>query len=162
MSIIFSSQVLQPSFAPTLAMAQDRRVVVVDTVVRRRCSDVVEEMARIARGEKKRMTAQMEEAAEFARREKERMTAQAPPTPLYPGRFREGRRRSTRLRQPINPAPPETFRVAAMTTSWETDEREQYLLRAAEEAARRPRTPTPPRRPDDHFDLARWSVRRWK
>ena len=161
MSIIFSSQVLQPpTFAPTLTMAENRRVVVVDTVVRRRCSDVVEEMARIAKGERKRMTAQMEEAAEFAKQEKERMTAQAPPTPLYPGRFREGRRRSTR--QPINPAPPETFQVAAMTTSWESDEREQYLLRAAEEAARRPRTPTPPRRPDDHYDLARWSVQRWK
>ena len=162
MFIAFSSQV-EPRARPTVvpAMSAQRKTAAVDAVVQRHNKEVVEEMARIAIGDRARMFAQAEEAAKAADNEKARMTAQAPPTPLYPGRYRDGQHRR-RLRQPINPAPPETLRVAAMTTSWESDEREQYLLRAAEEAARRPRTPTPPRRPDDHFDLARWSVQRWK
>ena len=74
--------VLQHSFVPTLAMAQEQKKIVVGTVVRRRNDEVVEEMAGIARGERARMTAQVEEVAEVARWEKARMTAQAPPTPL--------------------------------------------------------------------------------
>ena len=118
--------------------------VAVGGVVRRPSSEVVREMAALAEVEKARMT------------------APAPPTVQFPGRFSYSQRRPRKLHRPINPAPPETFQVAAMRSSWDSDERERYLLEAAEEAARRPRTPTPPRQPDDHFDLARWSIQRWK
>ena len=125
-------------------MSQKEKVVV-GSVARRPSSEVVEEMAAIAVEERRRMT------------------APAPPTPEYPGRFEYSRRRPRPLHRPINPAPPEqAFRIAAVKTTWNRDERERYLLEAAEMRARRPWTPTPPRQPDDHFDLARWSVRRWK
>ena len=129
--------------SPIVANMSEEEVEV-GSVVRRLSSEVVEEMAALAVVEKARMT------------------APAPPALQFPGRFAYSQRRPRKLHRPINPAPPETFRVAAMTASWDDDERERFLLKAAEEAARRPRTPTPPRRPDDHFDLARWSVRRWK
>ena len=123
-----------------------KEVVCVGSVVRRPCAEIVEEMAALAV------------------REKQRMTAPTPPTPQFPGRFQYSRRRARPLRRPINPVPPASpervFRVAAVTTR-DHDEREKYLLEEAEELARRPRTPTPPRRADDHYDLARWSRQRW-
>ena len=119
--------------------------VVVGSVVRRPNAEVVREMAEIAVGERRRMT------------------TPAPPAPVFPGRFQYSDRRPRPLRRPINPVPPElAFRVATVKVSWEEDKRERYLLEAAEEAARRPRTPTPPRQPDDVYDLARWSIQRWK
>ena len=140
---------------------QQKSRVVVGTVVRRRSEEVVEEMAGIAMNDRARMSAQVEEAAEIARREKARMTAQAPPTPLYSGRFRDGQRRC-RLRQPINPVPPpppEEARVAAVIRR-ELEEGEARILERARQWADRPRTPTPPREEDDHYDLARWAFRR--
>ena len=134
---------------------------VVGTVVRRRNDEVVVEMAEIAKYDRARMSAQAEEAAEFARRERARMTAQAPPTPLYPGRFRENQRRC-RLRQPINPVPPpspEEAQIAAIRRR-EIEEEEAHLLERVGRWANRPRTPTPPRKDDDHYDLARWAFRR--
>ena len=115
----------------------------VGSVARRPSSEVVREMAALAEVEKARMT------------------APAPPTPQFPGRFVYSQRRPRPLHRPINPAPP-VFRVAAFRDARDHDEREKFLLEAAEKMARRPRTPTPPRHPDDHYDLARWSVRRWK
>ena len=131
---------------------------IVGTVVRRPSEEVVSEMARIAVNDRARMSAQAEEAAEFAKRERARMSAQAPETPLYPGRFREERRH----RQPLNPLPPRTpeeARVAAIRRR-EVEEEEANLLERIGRWANRPRAPTPPRRDDDHYDLARWAVRR--
>ena len=119
---------------------------VVGSVVRRRNEDVVEEMAAIARVERARMT------------------APAPPSPVYAGGFTYSQRRPRPHRKPINPIPPpspEEVRVAAVRQR-EFEAGEAYLLEEARQLAGRPRTPTPPRKPDDHFDLARWSIRRWK
>ena len=121
-------------------MSEER--IVVGSVARRPSSEVVREMAALAEVEKARMT------------------APAPPTPQFPGRFEYSQRRPRPLHRPIHPAPP-VFRVAAFRTR-DHEEQEKHLLEAAEELARRPRTPTPPRQPDDYYDLARWSVRRWK
>ena len=143
----------------SIMSAQRTPKVTVGTVVRRRSEEVVTEMARIARYEKARMVAQAEEADELAREEKARMTAQAPPTPLYPGRYRESQR-PRRLRHQINPAPPqpEVVRVAAIRAA---AEEEALLIEATDRLVRRPRAPTPPRRSDDHYDLAKWSRQRW-
>ena len=125
--------------------ARREKVVVMGSVARRRSEDVLREMAEIA---------------EF---EKARMTAQAPPTPAYPGRFAYSQRRPHPHRAPINPVPPpspEQLRVAAVRQR-ENAAGEAHLLEEAERLARRPRTPTPPRRSDDHYDLAKWSRRRW-
>ena len=120
-------------------------VVGVGSVRRRQSADVVKEMAEIAKGDIARMV------------------ADAAPTPTpTPGPGRYSQRRPIKYRRPINPAPPEPLQVAAVKTSWENDARERYLLEEAEKAARRPRTPTPPRQPDDYYDLARWSVVRWR
>ena len=119
---------------------------VVGSVARRPTSEVVEEMAALA-------------AVERAR-----MTAPQPPTPEFPGRFEYSQRRPRPLRRGINPAP-QVFRVASIRDARDSrdhEERERYLLEEAERIARRPRTPTPPRRDDNFYDLARWSVRRWR
>ena len=119
---------------------------VVGSVVRRQSEDVVEEMAVIARVERARMT------------------APAPPTPTYAGGFTYSQRRPRPHRKPINPVPPpspEEVRVAAVRQR-EFEAGEAHLLEEARQLAGRPRTPTPPRKVDDHFDLARWSIRRWK
>ena len=80
------------------------------------------------------------------------------PAPQIPGRFRYSKRPPLPHRRPhpVPPASPNSreFRVAAISTS-DRDEREKYLLEEAEELARRPRSPTPPRRADDHYDLAK-------
>ena len=131
--------------SPSKKPMSNKEEVVVGSVARRPNAEVVQEMAAIAVGERRRMT------------------APAPPAPIYPGRFVYSDRRPRSLHRQLNPAPPEpAFRVATVRVSWEQDEREKYLLEAAEEAARRPRTPTPPRQPDDVYDLARWSIQRWK
>ena len=129
-----------------MSAREEKEVVVVGSVARRRSEDVVREMA------------------EIARFERARITAQASPTPPYPGRFRYSERRPTRHHKPINPAPPpgpEQARVAAVRMN-EDAAREAYLLEEAGRLARRPRTPTPPRAEDDVFDLARWSRQRWR
>ena len=122
-----------------------KEVVVMGCVARRQSVDVVREMA------------------EIARHEKARMTAPVPPTPEFPGRFTYSQRRPLPHRKPINPVPPaspEQVRIAAVRQR-EHVAREAYLLEEAEQLARRPRTPTPPRRADDHYDLAKWSRHRW-
>ena len=119
---------------------------VVGSVVRRRARDVVEEMAKIAEVDRARMT------------------APAPPAPVFAGGFRYSQRRPRPHRKPINPVPPpstEELRVAAVRQR-EFEAREAHLLEEARRIVSRPRTPTPPRKEDDHYDLARWSVRRWK
>ena len=135
-----------PIAIPHAMSAREGEKVVVGSVVRRPSEEVVAEMA------------------EIARFERARITAQASPTPPYPGRFRYSERRPTRHHKPINPAPPpgpEQVRVAAVRTH-EDAAREAYLLEEAGRIVSRPRTPKPPRKEDDHYDLARWSVRRWR
>ena len=117
---------------------------VVGSVVRRRNEDVVEEMAAIARYERARIT------------------APAPPPPVYAGGFRYSQHRPRPHRKPINPVPPpspEEARVAAIRQR-EFAAGEAHLLEEAGQIANRPRTPTPPRSVDDHYDLAKWSFRR--
>ena len=118
-----------------------------EQVVRRPAAEVVTEMS------------------ELARQDRARMTAPTPPAPRPPGRFWICRRPP--LPPPINPRPPASperqrgVRVAAVSAQ-EADEREGWLLKLAEEEAGRPRTPSPPRRDDDHYDLARWNRNRWR
>ena len=125
--------------------AREERNTVVGTVVRRPTEEVVEEMAAIARHDRARMVAQ----------------ASPTPTPTpCPGSY--SRRRPVRHRKPINPVPPplpEEARVAAMRRR-EFEAGEAHLLEEAGRLVDRPRTPTPPRKPDDHYDLARWAFRR--
>ena len=104
------------------------------------------------------------EMAEIAKGDRERMVAQAAPTPTptpSPGQYSQRRPKKLRkLRTPINPAPPpELVRVAAVRAV-EDVERERRILEEADRLIRRARTPTPPRRSDDHYDLARWSRQR--
>ena len=102
-----------------------------ERVVRRPAAEVVEEMA------------------ELARRDKARMWTPIPPAPRPPGRFWICQRPP--LPPPINPIPPPSperqqgVRVAAVSAHAH-DEREAWLLKVAEEHARRPRTPSPRRR----------------
>ena len=127
--------------------AQGRKKVVVGAVARRREDEVVAEMAEIAKGEKARMAAQ---------------AAQALPKPLHLERIEWSRLRPVRWRRPINPIPPPSPEevVAAAVKRRELEEGEAYLLEEADRLASRPRSPTPPRAKDDHYDLARWSFRR--
>ena len=105
------------------------------------------------------------EIAALARQDRQKMTTPVPPTPRPPGKFWITRRPP--LPPPINPYVPtsperrQSVRVAAVWTHAH-QEREAWLLKEAEELARRPRTPSPPRRDDDHYDLARWNRQRWR
>ena len=130
-------------------MSTNGKKIVLGSVVRRSSEEVICEMAEIAKGDR------------------ERMVAQAAPTPTptpSPGRYSQRRPIKLRkLRTPINPAPPpepELVRVAAIRAV-ENAERENRILEEADRLIRRARTPTPPRRSDDHYDLARWSRQRW-
>ena len=124
-------------------------MVVVGSVVRRPSAEVVAEMAALAR------------------QDKARMTAPIPPTPRPPGKFWISRRPPLPPRPPINPVAPtspehlRSVRVAAVSAR-DHQEREAYLLEEADKLARRPRTPSPPRHEEDHYDLTRWSRQRWK
>ena len=126
-----------------------KEVVRVGSVVRRPSAEVVEEMAALAR------------------QDKAQMATPIPPMPRPPGRFWISQGPPLPRRPPINPVAPASpertreIRVAAISGCGH-DERETFLLEEAEWLARRPRTPTPPRRADDHYDLARWSRQRWK
>ena len=127
-----------------MSAREDAKRVVVGTVVRRRSEDVVREMA------------------EIAVHERARMTARAPPAPPYPGRFEWSRLRPIRHVKPINPIPPPSPEEAAIAAvkRREFEAEEARILEKARRSADRPRTPTPPRKSDDHYDLARWAFRR--
>ena len=117
------------------------------TVVTRRPEEVVAEMAEIARSDRARMVA----------------LASPAPTPIITlGRYSQRRPVRHRARRPINPVPPpspEEARVAAIRRV-EMEAAEAYLIEEGRRLVDRPRTPTPPRKADDPFDLARWSFRR--
>ena len=83
--------------------------------------------------------------------------SQGPPLPAPPPR-----------RAPINPAPSDSERhvQAAAISARAREANERYLRPLLEEAASTaaaPREKSPPRKDDDHYDLARWSRRysRW-
>ena len=140
---LFSSKLKCVTHLRRIDMSANAQKVVVGSVVRRPCEEVVKEMAGIAEGERARIV------------------AHAAPTPtLTPSPGCYSQRHPIKHRRPVNPAPPEPRQVAAVRTSWADDKRERWLLERADERARRPRTPTPPRRKDDHYDLARWSMTR--
>ena len=132
-------------FFANMSTREDK--VVVGTVVRRPAKEVVEEMAAIAAQDRARMVAQASPA----------------PTPTISlGRFSQRRPLRHRVRKPINPVPPpspEEARVAAIRRV-EMEAAEAYLLEEGSRLMNRPRTPTPPRKADDPYDLARWSFRR--
>ena len=136
-----------PSSLSAMSAREDAGRFVVGTVVRRRSEEVVEEMAELAKGDKARRV------------------AQASPTPtvvIRPGRYSARPPIRHRARRPINPAPPpspEEARVAAIRRV-EMEAAEAYLLEEGRRLIDRPRTPTPPRKADDPYDLARWSFRR--
>ena len=132
---------------PPAMSAQGSKKTVIGAVVRRREDDVVAEMAVIAVEERKRMAAQ---------------AAQVLPKPFRLARVEWSRLRPVRMRKPINPIPPPSPEevVAAAVKRRELMEGEAYILEEAERRASRPRTPTPPRAADDHYDLAKWAFRR--
>ena len=120
--------------------------VVVGTVVRRRCEEVVAEMAEIAKYDKARMVA----------------VATPTPTPT-PGLGQYSRDRPIKHRRPINPVPPpspEQLQVAAVKRR-EHAEEERRFLDNEERIFGRPRAPTPPRAGEDPYGFAKWAARRY-
>ena len=128
---------------------EEERRGVMGGVVRRPAAEVVEEMAVLAREDRRRITAPI------------------PPAPRPPGGFWIARRPPLPpLPPPINPYTPpspdraEVARVAAIRARAH-EEAEALLLAEADAAAAVPREPSPPRAEDDFFDLARWNRWRW-
>ena len=107
------------------------------------------------------------EMSALAREDRAKMSTPFPPAPLPPGRFFIVRRPPLpRLPPVINPyVPPSPERAqrveAAAIRARALEEAEAFLLAEADRDAARPRCPSPPRDPEDHFDLAKWNRRRW-
>ena len=102
----------------------------------------------------------------LARQDRARITTPIPPAPRPPGRFYIVRRpplpRPPQINPYVPPSPERVQRVRAAAISARAQrEVEAYLMEEANAAAARPRTPSPPRDADDHFDLAKWNRRRW-
>ena len=144
----------------TPAMSTPRRdanvKVVVGSVVRRPTAEVLEEMAALAR------------------QDRAKLGTPIPPAPRpQTGRFSIVRRPPLPRLPPINPFVPVSperpldVRVAAARAQARREEekaeseREEWLRAWAYENAARPRTPSPPRDAEDHYDLARWNRQRW-
>ena len=121
-----------------------------DIVVRRPAAEVVAEMAALAR------------------EDKAKMSTPVPPAPRPMGRFSIIRRpplpRQPPVLNPYVPPPPESYQrvVAAAVRASALEEVEKFYLAEADREAARPRSPSPPRDPEDHYDLAKWSRRRWR
>ena len=128
--------------------------VVVGSVIRRPAAEVLEEMADLARQDRKKISTPI------------------PPAPRpQTGRFSIVRRPPLPRHQPINPYTPPSperdedrlLRVEAAAMSARAhEEGERYLLSMADEIAARPRSPSPRRDEEDHYDLAKWNRKRWK
>ena len=130
-----------------------RKKVVVGCVARRSTAEVMEEMAALARQDRVKLSTPFS------------------PAPRPQGGFSIIRRPPLPRQPPINPlAPPSPDRAedrlrrveAAAMTARAHEEAEAYLLSMADEDAARPRSPSPPRDSEDHYDLAKWNRRRWK
>ena len=131
-----------------MSAREDAGKIVVGTVVRRRSTDVVREMAEIAKGEKSRMAAQAAHALPRTPRLREAVWSDLRPI---------------KLQRPINPVPPpspEQLRIAAVTRR-EHDKEEERFLNEAQKKFGRPRTPTPPRTGNDPYGFAKWAQRRY-
>ena len=123
----------------------------VGSVARRPAAEVVEEMAVLAREDRKAMTTPV------------------PPEPRPPGRFYVTRRPPLPSPPPINPHVPDTpdrarWKQAAAVSARARQEVAAYirpLIEEADAAAAAPRDPSPPRDAEDVYDLARWARRRW-
>ena len=120
---------------------------VVGAVAKRPAEEVVAEMAAIAAQDRARMVDDVSPA----------------PTPrILLDRFSQRPPVRHRGRRPVNPVPPpspEEARVAAVRRR-QLAEEEALLLEVADRWASRPRKPAPPRKDDDHYDLAKWASRR--
>ena len=113
----------------------------------------------------------LEEMAALAREDRVKISTPIPPAPRPQGRFSIIRRPPLPRQQPINPyTPPSPERVesrrqrveAAAMSARAHEVSEAYLLSLADEDAAKPRSPSPPRAEDDHYDLAKWNRRRWR
>ena len=143
MSMSFSSQV-KPRALITSMSSRSATTVGIGSVERRQSADVVKEMAEIAK-------------VDIAR-----MVARAAPTPTptpSPGRYSQ--RRPIKHRKAINPVPAPKLEVVRVAAIKAAAEEEAQFLEATDRLFRRPRAPTPPRRGDDYYDLAKWSRQRW-
>ena len=147
MFISFVASKAPCSTESTVMSAREGRRVVVGTVVRRQSEEVVAEMAEIAKEDRARMAAQ---------------AAQALQKPPCPRRVEWSRLHPIRHVRPINPIPPPSPEeaAAAAVKRREFEAEEARILERARRSADRPRMPTPPRRSDDYYDLARWTFRR--
>ena len=113
----------------------------------------------------------LEEMAALARQDRAKISTPIPPAPRPQGRFSIIRRPPLPRQPPINPyTPPSPERVedrlrrveAAAMSARAHEEAEKHLLSMADEDAARPRSPSPPRDEEDHYDLAKWNQRRWR
>ena len=116
-----------------------------------------------------------EEFAAACREDRRKLSTPFPrPTSGTPPRFwvEQGPKLPTPppRRMPINPVVPDngrTIQAAAVSARAlqeqrkASQEREEWLLAEADKHAARPRTPSPPRDPEDWFDLAKWNQQRW-
>ena len=107
----------------------------------------------------------VEEMAVLAREDRKAMTAPVPPEPRPPGRFYITRRPPLPSPPPINPTPDRArWTQAAAVSARARQEVESYirpLIEEADAAAAAPRDPSPPCDAEDVYDLARWARRRW-
>ena len=107
------------------------------------------------------------ELGALAREDRAKMGTPFPPAPRPPGRFYVNRRPPLpRLPPVINPyvlpSPERAQRVEdAAIRARALEEAEAFLLAEADRDAAKPRSPSPPRDPEDFYDLARWGRRRW-
>ena len=101
----------------------------------------------------------------LARQDREKLSTPVPPAPRPPGRFFIVRQpplpRQPPVLNPYRPPSPDRARVAraAAISARAYEASEESLLAEADAAP--PREPSPPRADDIHYDLARWSRRRW-
>ena len=137
------------------APKKDAKVVESRSVYRRPKAEVLEEMAALARQDRVKLStpfppAPRPQTASFS-------IVRRPPLP--------------RPINPVIPAPPERpidARVAAARARTLREEevadaqREEWLKAWAFDNANRPRTPTPPRDAEDHYDLAKFNIQRWR
>ena len=127
---------------------QGARKVWVGSVARRPVAEVLEEMEVLAREDRRTVSTPI------------------PPAPRPPGRFYVTRRPPLPPPPPINPYAPDTpdralvIRAAAVSARAH-QEAEAWILAEADAAAAVPREASPPRAANDHYDLAKWSRRRW-
>ena len=130
--------------------------VVVGSVVRRPKREILEEMAALAR------------------QDREKLGTPIPPAPRpQTGRFSIIRRPPLPRPPPINPVTPDSprrpsdVRAAAVSAQARREERkvakerEEELRAWAYDHAAQRRPPTPPRDPEDFYDLAKFNVQRW-